>query len=168
MAYTAPRRNFLKNSLGTDSDILAAEFAKLDTAIDSAKVQVVDLTASMVSSTNLAANGVDLASGTNATYYALFAAPVAMTITGMVTYTTEAYVKETTDAKIELKTEAASPVTKCTYTFPLAGQAVKTMVTTAPTVATLAAGEVLDMVVTVSASSTGTGHAKVYLLYTVN
>lgn len=168
MVYTAPNQFFLKNSLGTDASIIAGELAKIDTAMDSSNIKVADLTASMVSSTSLAANGVDLASGTNATYYAVFAAPVAITIVGMVTYTTEAYVKETTDAKIDLKTEAGSPVTKCTYTFPAAGQAVKTMITTTPTDAALAAGDVLDMAVTVSASSTGTGHAKVYLLYRIN
>ena len=129
---------------------------------------MVDLTASMVSGTSLAANGVDLASGTNATFYAVFVAPGPLTLTGMITYTTEAYVKETTDAKIELKTEATTPVLTCTYTFPVGGRAVKTIMTTAASSPIMAWGDTLDMVVTQSASTSGTGHAKVFLKYVFN
>lgn len=168
MVYTAPNQFFLKNKLGTDSSVLSGELVKIDAAIDDASIKMADLTGSMVSSTSLAANGVDIASGTNATYYAVFVAPVAITIVGMYTYMTEAYVKETTDAKIELKDEAASPVTKVTYTLPTAGRAVKSGVTTTPTSASLAAGAALDLVITATASSSGTGHARVYLLYTVD
>lgn len=168
MAYVAPNQFFLKNRLGTDSSVIADELEKIDTAIDTASIQVADLTASMVSSTSLAANGVDIASGTNATYYGLFVAPYALTIVGMVTYMTEAYVKETTDAVIALKDEAASPVTKVTYTLPVGGRLVKTMVITTPTSAAMAAGDALDMVITSTASSTGTGHAKVFLLYKID
>ena len=168
MVYTAPNQFFLKNRMGTDASVISDELEKIDTAIDTASLVYVDLTASMVSSTSLAANGVDLASGTNATYHALFVAPYALTLVGMVTYLTEAYVKETTDAVIALKTEASSPVTKITYTLPVAGRAAKTMVITTPTDAAMAAGDALDMVITASASSTGTGHAKVFLIYKIN
>lgn len=167
MVYTPITAAGFRNKPGTLSEKLAAEFVNVDTAVETARIQTVDLTASMVSGTSLAANGVDLASGTNATFYAVFVAPAALTIIEMVTYTTEAYVKETTDAKIELKTEAASPVVKCTYTFPVGGRVVKTLVSTAPVSASLAAGDALDMVVTQSASTSGTGHAKVFLKYTV-
>ncbi len=118
--------------------------------------------------TALATTGLDLKTG--ATYYAKFVADVPVTITGMVSYVTDAYVYNTTDAKIELKTEAASPVTVVTYTFPQAGRAVKTTVTTTPVtpaVAVLAAGDALDIVVTATGAS-GAGHVKLYLLYTVN
>lgn len=168
MVYTATGAGTFRSKGGSLSEKLGYEFNKVATAIDTARIQTVDLTASMVSSTSLAANGVDLASGTNATFYGVFVAPGALTIVGMVTYTTEAYVKETTDAKIELKTEAGSPVTKCSYTFPVGGQAVKTMVLTAPGSPSLASGDALDMVVTQSASTSGTGHAKVFLKYTIN
>jgi len=171
MTYTSPSPNFLKNSLGTDSSVLAGQFAQIDTAIDSAKIQIVDLTASMNSSTSLAANGVDLASGTNHTYYAVFLAPVACTIVSMDSYLTEAYVKETTDAKIELIDNAGSPVTRVTYTLPTAGRTVKSMVSTSPVsgaTASLAAGDMLNLAITESASSSGTGHAKVFLRYTVD
>jgi hypothetical protein len=168
MVYTAPGQNFLKNSLGTDSSVIAAELGKIDAAIDSSSIKVMDLTASMVSSVSLAANGADIASGSNATFYCVFVAPVALTLVGMVTYMTEAYVKETTDAKVELKTEAASPVTKFTYTLPTAGRALKSMITTAPSSAAMAAGDALDLVITATGSSTGTGHVKVFLVYMIN
>ena len=58
----------LRARKGTKAEIIASEFALVDAAIDTAKINLVDLTASMVSSTSLAANGVDLASGTNAKY----------------------------------------------------------------------------------------------------
>jgi len=168
MAYTPITAAGFRNQSGSLSNKLAAEFTKVGNTVATAQIQTVDLTASMVSSTSLAANGVDLASGTNATFYAVFVAPIALTLAGMVTYTTEAYVKETTDAKIELKTEAGTPVVKCTYTFPVGGQAVKTTTTTTAVSASLAAGDALDMVVTQSASTSGTGHARVFLKYTIN
>ena len=166
--YTAKNAAQLRAKTGTKNEILAVELSGIDAAIDAAKIKIADLTASMVSSTSLAANGVDVASGTNATYYSVFVAPYPITIIGMMTYTTEAYVKETTDAKVELKDEAASPVTKVTYTFPVGGRLVKNMVTTNPVSASLAAGGALDMIITATASSTGTGHVKVSLLYTVD
>jgi len=176
MTYTAPTLKKLNIGVGTDMQVLRAELVKVGTeltavntpAIAKTAIKFVDLTASMVSSNDLASNGVDLASGTPATYYGVFIAPVALTLTGMVTYTTEAYVKESTDAKIELITEAGSPVTKCSYTFPALGQVVKTMITTAPVSASMAAGQALDMTVTQSLSSSGTGHAKVFLKYTID
>jgi hypothetical protein len=178
MTYVAPGRTFLKNRLGTDSSVIVGELAKIDTELDTlttangkAAVNIIDLTASMNSSSSLAANGVDLASGTNHTYYAVFIAPVACTIVSMESILTEAYVKETTDAKIELIDNAGSPVTRVTYTLPAAGRAVKSMVSTAPvdsTKAILAAGDILNLATTESASSSGTGHAKVFMRYTVN
>lgn len=168
VVYTAIGAGTFRSKGGSLSEKLGYEFSKVDAALATSRVQTVDLTASMVSGTSLAANGVDLASGTNATFYAVFVAPAAITIVGMVTYLTEAYVKETTDAKIELKTEAASPILKCQYIFPVGGQAVKTMVFTGPNSPSLAGGDALDMIVTQSASTSGTGHAKVFLKYTVN
>jgi hypothetical protein len=168
MTYTAPSKNFLKNTKGTDSSVIAAELALIDTEIDSAKIKIIDLTASMVSSVSLAANGADLASGTNATFYAVFCAPVAIHVVSMDDFLTEAYVKETTDAKIEIVTEAASPVTIATRTLTAGGEAVKTKTSTTPAVTAVAAGTILNLKITASASSTGTGHAKVFMRYTVD
>lgn len=159
---------FLKNRLGTDSSVLAAEFAKIDAEIDTSKLCFAELTTGLGTDTALATAGVDIASGSNAQYYARFVAPQAMTIVGMATYLTEAYVKDTTDAKIELLDEAGSPVTKVTYTLPAGGRAVKTTVVTTPASAALAAGDALDLKITATASSSGTGHARVVLIYTVD
>lgn len=153
---------------GSLSEKLGYEFGKVDAALATTRIQTVDLTASMVSGTSLAANGVDLASGANATFYAVFVAPRVLTILEMVIYTTEAYVKETTDAKIELKTEAGTPEVKCTYQFPGAGQNLKTTTTVPPVSPAMLTGDALDMVVTQSASTSGTGHAKVFLNYVLN
>ena len=166
-SYTAPNQFFLKNTPGTDASVLAAELAKIDAAIDTSKLQFAELTYGMGTDTALATSGVDLAAGSNAQYYARFVAPQAITIVGMATYLTEAYLKETTDAKIELLDEAASPVTKVTYTLPTP-RAAKTLVITTPASAALAAGDALDLKITATGSSTGTGHARVVLIYTVN
>ena len=83
-------------------------------------------------------------------------------------FLTEAYVKDTNDAKIEIVTEAASPVTIATRTLTAAGEAVKTKHSTTPTVAAVTAGTILNLKITVSASSTGTGHAKVFMRYTID
>lgn len=171
MVYVAPSRNFLKNRLGTDSSLIAEEFTKLDTAIDSAKVQIVDLTPSAVSTSSLAATGVALANdpATAVTWYSTFLAPVDCTIISMDVYFTVAYVKATGDASIVLKTEASSPVTKVTYSIPAAGVALRSMVSTAPSDAVLAAGTLLNILVTPTTVTTGgTGKAKVFLRYTVN
>lgn len=168
MTYTAPGQNFLKTRLGTDSSILSGELSDIDDALDSAGVKYIDLTASVGTTSALATTGVDVADGTGGTTYCVFVAPVALTIVGMVTYLTEAYVKDTDDAKIELKTEASTPVTKATYTLPAAGRAAKTTVTTAPASASMDAGDALDLVITATAASSGTGHAKVFLKYTID
>jgi hypothetical protein len=175
MTYTAPTLKKLNVGVGTDMEVLCNELTLIDSELDShvtatgkAAIKLFDLTGSMVSGTSLAANGVDLASGTDATFYAVFCAPVAMTIVSMDTFLTEAYVKETTDAKIELKDNAGSPVTKVSYTLPTAGRAVKSMVSTTPVSAALAAGDIINLAITASASSTGTGHAKVFLRYTID
>jgi len=166
--YTAKNAAQLRAKSGTKYEIIASEHAGIDAAIDAAKIKIVDLTASAVSSSSLAANGVDLASGTNHVFYAVFMAPVACTIVSMDVLITEAYVKETTDAKVELKTEAGSPVTLCTTTLAAAGVAAKTVINVTPTVAALAAGTIVNIATTESASSSGTGHAKVFMRYVVD
>lgn len=175
MTYTSITGAQFRKNKGSLSDKLGAEFAKIDTEIDSlttangkAAINIVDITASMVSSTSLAANGADLASGTNATYYAVFCAPVDIHIVSMDDFLTEAYVKLTTDAKIEVVTEAASPVTIATRTLTAEGEAVKTKHSTTPAVAAVAAGTILNLKITSTAAASGTGHAKVFLRYTVD
>jgi len=168
MTYTSPGASTFRSKAGSLAEKITYELGLIDTELDAAKIKIWDLTASMVSSTSLAANGADLASGTNATYYAVFCAPVDIHVVSMDDFLTEAYVKDTSDAKIEIVTEASSPVTIATRTLTAAGEAVKTKHSTTPAVTAVTAGTILNLKITASASSTGTGHAKVFMRYTVD
>ena len=169
MTYTAPNQVTFREKGGSLSSKICTELGLIDSAIDSAKIQLFDLTAGMGTETSLATAGVDIAGGASATtYYAKFFTPVAVTIVSMDCYFTEAYVKESSNATVVLNSEAASPVTHVTYTPATAEVAAKATVSTAPTIAAVAAGTALDLVVTGTASSSGTGHVRVYLRYTVN
>jgi hypothetical protein len=174
MTYTAPTlKKFnvgvkpwpvvLRNELVS----LQTELSSLTTANGKAAVNIVDLTASMVSSTSLAANGADLASGLDATFYAVFCAPVAIHIVSMDDFISEIYAKDTTDAKIEIVTEATSPVTIATRTLTAEGEAAKTKHSTNPASAAVAAGTILNLKITATGAS-GTGHAKVFMRYTID
>ena len=167
-SFTAKNAAQLRAKAGTKADTLAAEFASVDDAIDTAKIQYALLTAGMGTRTAVATSGVDIASGANAVYYGVFHASQAMTILGMVTVANEAYKKDTTDAKVILKDRAATPVVKCTYTLPTTGLAAKTSVTTAPASAALSEGDILDLYITASGNTSGTGHVDVLLKYTVD
>lgn len=169
MRYTPPsNNNFLKSRRGTDSSILNGEFSSIADAIDTSLIKIWDLTASMVSSTGLAANGADIASGTDAIYYAVFCAPVNIHVVSVADFLTEAYVKDTADAKIEVVTEETTPVTISSRTLTATGEAVKTKHSTTPTVSAVAAGTILNLKITATGSSTGTGHAKVLMVYTID
>lgn len=168
MTFTAKNAAKLRAMSGTPAEIMAGEFASVDTAIDTASINLIDLTPSKGTDTALATSGVDLASGSDATYYAVFVAPVACTITGVVTALTEAYKKDTTDAKIEILDNSSSPVTKFTYTL-VDGRASKNVVLhTTIASAALAAGDILNLKITATGSSSGTGYAKVFLRYIIN
>jgi len=192
MTYTPPSLHTLNCGVGTDMKVLHDELVKISTeinTIDSANlsemesdiedletavstlggssptVRYTDLTQGIGTETALATAGVDLT--TTATYYAKFVAPQAMTITGMVVYFTAAYAKGTGDAVIALANEAASPVTLVTYTVPAGGKAAKSSATQSTIAhAALAAGDAIDLVIT--GSATGTGTARVLLKYTIN
>jgi hypothetical protein len=166
-SFTAKNAAQLRAKAGTKAETLAAEFASVDAAIDTAKIQQALLTAGMGTRTAVETSGVDLASGSDAVYYGVFHATQAMTITGMVTVLNEAYVKGTEDAEVILKDRAETPVIKCTYTMPAAGREANTSVTTTPASAALAEGDILDLYITAS-GSTGTGYVDVILLYTID
>jgi len=167
-SFTAKTAMQLRAKSGTKAEIISGEFALVDAAIDTAKIQYANLTAGMGTRTAVATSGVDLASGSNAVYYGVFQAAQAMTIVGMVTVLNEAYVKDTTDAVVILKDRAGTPVTKVTYTLPTAGRAAKSFITTAPASAALAAGDILDLYITASGSLIGTGYVDVILKYTID
>lgn len=167
MTYTAPSARAFREKAGTLSEKATYELGLIDTEIDLHKSKFVDLTASMVSSTSLAANGADLASGTDATYYAVFVPPVNITAVKMYYFLTEAYAKDTEDAVIAIKTEADEPVTIFTKTLTAAGEAVKTFGNDTPETgaADIAAGTALNLCITATTETAGTGHAKVFMEY---
>lgn len=166
-SFTAKNAAQLRAKAGTKAETLAAEFASVDAAIDTAKIQQALLTAGMGTRTAVETSGVNLASGADAEYYGVFHATQAMTITGMVTVFNDAYGKGTEDAEVILKDRAEAPVIKCTYTMPAAGCEANTSVTTTPASAALAKGDILDLYITDS-GSTGTGYVDVILLYTID
>ena len=163
--YTAIGIDTFRGKAGSLAHKIVTELGLIDDEIDIHKSKFACLTPAQGTITALATAGADLASGSNYVLYGVFVAPVAMTIIKMHDYLTEAYVKETTDAVITVKDDAASPTTIATRTLTAAGEAAKAFHSTTPASATIAAGTRLDLYITASASSTGTGHALVYLEY---
>lgn len=136
--------------------------------IPSKPIHIVDLTASMVSGNDLASNGADLAAAADVTFYAVFIPPVAIHVVSMDDYIMEDYAKDTTDAKIEIVTEADTPVTIATRTLTADGEAAKVKHNTTPSSAAVAADTILNLKITVTGNSSGTGHAKVFMRYTID
>jgi hypothetical protein len=178
MAFTPLTISELRARSGTPAEIMYGEFSKVKTETDALATadttlsgrtlqNYVDLTANFVSGTSLAANGASLKGSGDVTYSCVFVAPAALHIVKVVTYMTEAYLKETNDAKVELIDEAGTPVTKFTYTLPGGGRAVKnSVVHTTIASAAMVAGDALDLKITVTGNSSATGHVKVFMWYT--
>ena len=118
-------------------------------------------------STALTTAGIDLASGSDIQIYGVFFAPVNITVVTLHYYLTEAYVKDTDDAKIELYNDASSPVKIFGATLAAAGVAAKTHGEIAPETgkAAITKGTRLDLKAVNTASDSGTGHAIVILEY---
>jgi hypothetical protein len=83
----------------------------------------------------------------------------------MYDYITEAYVKDTTDAKITLQNAAGTKLFERTLTAAGEAAAAFHSTTVESGAASMTAGQRIDMVITASASSSGTGHAKVQIEY---
>lgn len=129
----------------------------------------VELSAGEGTDTALATAGIDLASGTDATYYAKFFAPTNITAIKLHILLTEAYVKDTTDAIVAVKDNATTPATIFTSTLAEDGVDAGTHIIVAPSkgAAAINAGTRLDVAITATGSSSGTGHVKIILEYTV-
>ena len=170
MAYSAPDAKTFRMLKGSLSEKICSEFAKIDSEMDGIETgealqesKFLQLTALGAST---AASGVDLASGTDIEVHGFFF-PINVTIVKMHDYLTEAYVKDTTDAKLEVYTEASSPVKLFTRTLTAAGEAVRAAHSTSPQsgVASIAAGTGIYLKAVNSAASSGTGHAVVLIEY---
>ncbi len=175
MAYTAKSAGTLRKIRGSLLEKIAGEFALIDTEIDAVEAQAaihkskfVLLTAGLGTRSAAATSGVDIADGTGGTTFGVFFAPVAITAVKLHVLANEAYAKDTTDAKIEIKDNTATPVVVFTHTPAAAGVAAGTLVSVSPATgkAAIAAGKRLDLVVTATGNSTGTGHVDLILEYT--
>jgi hypothetical protein len=114
----------------------------------------------------LATTGVDLGSGSDITISGFFF-PKAATLVAMHDYLTEAYAKDTTDAKIEIYNDADTPAKLFGRTLTAAGELVKAKHSTLPETgkAAIAAGTRVDLKA-VNTGASGTGHAIVVLEFT--
>lgn len=172
MSYTAMtakelriEKGSLLTKMASENSLIQTELEALDT---SGSKEYVVLTTGIGTNTAAATTGVDLADGTGATYYGVFFAPCAMTGVKMHVLHTEAYVKDTDDANISLKDNSETPVTIFSYTPAAAGVAAGVLSSKTPETgkSSIAAGKRLDLVVSATQSSSGTGHAIVILEYT--
>ncbi len=175
MAYTAKSAGTLRKIRGSLLEKIAGELALIGAEIDSVGAQTAThrskfalLTAGLGTRSDVATSGADIADGTGGTTFGVFFAPVAITAVKLHVLANEAYAKDTTDAKIEIKDNTATPVVIFTHTPAAAGVAAGTLVSTDPVTgkAAIAAGKRLDLVITATGSSSGTGHVDVILEYT--
>ena len=167
MTYTAPSTRTLRMKKGTITEKIADELALIDTELDMNKSKFVVLTPGEGTNTAQATSGIDLASGSDIQLYGVFVAPVDITVVSMKDYLTEAYVKETSDAKLEIYDDAGTPVKIFGRTLTAGGEAAKNFTSTTPEtgVANIDAGTRLDLKAVHTDSTTGTGHAIVILEY---
>lgn len=174
MAYTAKSAGTLRKIRGSLLEKIAGELALIGAEIDSVGAQTAThrskfalLTAGLGTRSAAETSGVDIADGTGGTTFGVFFAPVAITAVNLHVLANEAYAKDTTDAKIEIKDNSATPVVIFTHTPAADGVAAGTLVSTSPATgkAAIAAGKRLDLVVTATGSSGGTGHVDVILEY---
>lgn len=167
MTYTAPNASTFREKKGTISEKITTELSNIDTEIDTHKSKFVVLTAGVGTPTALATAGIDLASGSDIQIYGAFVAPVAITVIKMHDYLTEAYVKETDDAKLEIYDDAGTPNKIFGRTLTAAGEAAKNFTSTDPETGeeSITAGTRLDVKAVNTAATSGTGHAVVILEY---
>ena len=174
MTYTAPDAGTFRKVGGTLAQKICNELSDIETEFTSVSGEFTKnnskyavLTAGVGTNTALATAGIDLASGSDIQIYGVFFAPVNITVVTLHYYLTEAYVKDTYDAKIELYNDASSPVKIFGATLAAAGVAAKTHGKIAPETgkAAITEGTRLDLKAVTPASSSGTGHAIVILEY---
>ena len=174
MTYNAPTAKAFREKKGSGSEKITTELTLIDTEIKAIvagealqQSDFVVLTAGIGVPAALATAGVDMASGSDIFVYGSFVAPVNITVSKLHYYLTEAYVKDTTDAKVELYDDASSPVKIFGGTLTASGMAAKTFTSLSPESgkADIAAGTRLDLKAVNTGSSTGTGHAVVILEY---
>lgn len=166
MAYTAKTVKSLRQMAGTLLEKIQGEFALIDAELDVHKTKFMSLTVGAGTDSAVATTGIDLASGSDISRYG-FIFPTAVTLIAMHDYLTEAYVKETSDAKIEVYDTAGTPIKLFGRTLTAGGEAAKTATSTAPETgkASVAAGMAIRLEAVHTDSNSGTGHAIVVIEY---
>jgi len=174
MAYTAKSAGTLRKIRGSLLEKIAGELALIGAEIDSVGAQAAAhrskfalLTSGLGDRSAAETSGVDIADGTGGTTFGVFFAPVAITAVKLHVLANEAYARDTTDARIEIRDNSATPVVIFAHTPSADGVAAGTLVSVSPATgkAAIAAGRRLDLVVTATGSSGGTGHVDVILEY---
>lgn len=167
MTYVAKTAAELRKVGGSLLQKVARELGAIDDEIDAHKSKFVVLTAGLGTPSALATSGVDIADGSGGTTYGVFFAPQAITAVRLHLLFTEAYAKDTSDAVVAIKDSAGTPVTIFTHTPEATGVDAGTAVAVSPKsgAEAIAAGTRLDLVVTATASSAGTGHVIAILEY---
>ena len=175
MTYSAKTADELRKIKGLRLDKIAAELKLIDTELD-AKQAAIDANATAIdlhkskfmlltpTEATLAASGVDLASGSDIEIHGFFF-PVNVTLVKMHDYLTEAYVKDTTDAKIEVYDEAGTKLFG--RTLDAGGEPAKQHTQTDPEdgAENVNAGTGIYLKATNTGATSGTGHAAVIIEY---
>ncbi|MDP3563826.1 MAG: hypothetical protein Q8R70_04995 [Methanoregula sp.] len=177
MVYTAPTAKQFREEGGSLASKITTELGLIDAELDALiaedtqdESKFVVLTAGVGTPAALATAGLDLASGADIFVYGAFFAPVDIQIVKMHDLLTEAYVKDTNDAKIEIYNNAGGPVKLFGRTLTAAGEAVGASHHTDPEAGTgnVTAGTRIDLKAVHTENGSGTGHAVVILEYKEN
>ena len=163
MTYTAKAAGDLRNQPGSLLQKVAAETAEIASELadvtDLAGTHRVVLSAFTGTNTAVATAGIGLATGSDISVWG-YVLPAAMTCGHMYDYLTEAYVKDTDDAKIEVWTDEAQPVKLWSRTLTADGEAAKAYHDTAALVTTpIAQGTAIILKAVNTKADSGTGHA---------
>lgn len=167
MTYTATDVKEFRTKAGTLAKKITDEFSDIESEISTNKSKFAVLTNNIGTPTALNTTGIDLATGSDIQVYGAFVAPVDITVVGMKDYLTEAYVKDTDDAAIEIYDDTGTPVKIFGRTLDATGEDAGTFTTTTPETGeeSITAGTRLDLKAVNTASATGTGHAIVIIEY---
>ena len=173
MAYTAKTEKEFRSEKGTLSQKITSELALIEAELDSQEIsqsKFAVLTAGVGTNTAEATAGLDLASGADIQIYGCFFAPVDIQIVKMHDVLTEAYVKDTNDAKIEIYNNAGVPAKLFGRTLTAAGELIGAQHHTDPEAGAgnVTAGTRIDLKAVHTENGSGTGHAIVILEYTEN
>lgn len=163
MTFTAKTAKQLRTTRGTLLEKIASENAdiagELDDVTKLGGTHRIVLSAFTGTNEAAATAGIDLATGADISVWG-YVLPAAMTCGHMYDYLTEAYVKDTDDAKIEVWTDEAQPVKLWSRTLTADGEAAKAYHDSAPLVATpIAQGTAIILKAVNTAADSGSGHA---------